>query len=158
MRIILTLFVFLITLASKGQCYELLNKRLENIGDIPYVMVENFVLDVKTGQTIGVKIRNVAYKTKLGFIFDSYELGDTLDIGLYTLNRKLLTSKKITKDDYFLRYDPFRKSENYFLIIKTPLRLDSTKRPIVGCVGISVVERVKRKAFKKLQKIEWGVE
>lgn len=155
MKALFTLILFFLTLTTKSQCYELLNKRLENVGDIPYVMVENFVLDVKTGQTIGVKIRNVAYKTKLGFIFSSHELGDTLDIGLYTLNRKLLTSKKITKDDYFLRYDPFRKSENYFLFIKTPLRLDSTKKAVVGCIGISVVERVKKKAFKKLQKIEW---
>lgn len=150
-------FILLIFLPNlvKSQCYELLDQRLNNIGDIPYVMVEKFVFDLTSGKTKTIKINNVAYKTKLGFIFQSKNVGDTLDVSLLTLNRKVLTRKKLTKSDDFLRYEPFRKSEYYFLIIQTKPVLDSLNKPLSGCFGLAVVERVKKKTFKKLQKIEW---
>lgn len=157
MRIVFFLIFFFITVLGKTQCFELLSNRLEKIEEIPYSMVEKFFLDVKSGSLVSVKVQNVLYKTKLGFIFQSENLGDTLDVTLMTLNRKILTRKKITKDDDFLRHDPFRKSENYFLLIQTNAIIDTTnKKPIYGCMGIAVLERVKRKALKKVQKIDWN--
>jgi hypothetical protein len=155
MRLILSILFLFIFSSVKSQCYELLDNRLDNIGDIPYVMVEKFVFDLTPGKTKIVKIKNVAYKTKLGFIFRSYNVGDTMDVSLLTLNRKVLTRRKLTNTDYFLRYEPFRKSEYYFLVIETKPKLDSLNKPVTGCVGLAVVERVKKKTFKKLQKIEW---
>ena len=156
MRSIFIFFFFFLTHTLFGQCHQLLSDRLYSISDIPYLLVENFVFDVKTGETVAVKIKNVAYKTKLGFIFETHDVGDTLKVSLITLNRKVLASKIITKNDYFFRYEPFRKSDNYFLIIKSKPILDEYNKPKNGCIGIAVVERVKKKAFKKLQKIEWG--
>jgi hypothetical protein len=156
MRIVFFFILFFTCLVGQSQCYELLENRLEQTGEIPYSMVDKLVLDVKSGRTISIKVRNVEYKTKLGFIFQSTNIGDTLDVSLITLNRKVLARKKITKDDDFLRYDPFRKSENYFLIVETKAVIDtSNKKPLTGCLGIAVLERVKRKALKKVQKIEW---
>lgn len=156
MRIVFFFIFFFISFLGKTQCYESLSNRLENIENIPYAMVEKFFLDVKSGSSVSVKVQNVLYKTKLGFIINSVNLGDTLDVTLITLNRKVLARKKITKDDDFLRHDPFRKSENYFLIIQTSPIIDtSNHKPIYGCIGIAVLERVKKKALKKVQKIDW---
>ncbi len=157
-KFILTiLFSFIFNLAHT-QCYELLANKLDSIDIIPYTLVDKFVYGFQSGKTISVKLSNVRYKQKLGFIFQSKDLGDTIDVYLMTLNRKLLASKTITNQDYFLRYDPFKKSENYFLIISTKQRLDSSKRPIKGCLGLVILERVKSKTFSKVQKIKWKIE
>ena len=58
------------------------------------------------------------------------DLGDTLKVSLITLNRHVLTKKLITKDDYMLRYQPMKKTENYFLMIETKQVLDEEKRAI----------------------------
>jgi hypothetical protein len=152
------ILAFIFCQSSFGQCHESLYKKLENIEEIPYVMVDKFVFDIKTGSTLAIKIDDVAYKTKLGFIFDSPNITDTLYVKLMTLNRKVLTSKKVTPNDYFLRHEPFRKSEYYFLLVETKKTFDSDNAPVTGCLGIAVLERVKKKAFKKLQKIEWVTE
>lgn len=155
MKLVLTFLLFFITFISKSQCYELINNRLNSIDDIPYALVERFVIESKSGKQINIKVKNVEYKTKLGFIIKSHNLGDTLDVSLITLNRKVLTQKKITNTDDFLRYEPFRKSDNYFIIIKTKAIIDSTRKPIDGCLGVIILERVKKKTFSKVQKIEW---
>ena len=158
MKILFTFILFLVTHLSNSQCFEKLNARLDSIDDIPYVMEEKFVFDVKSGKLLFIKVKNVFYKTKLGFIFQSHNLGDTLDVTLMTLNKKILTRKKITNNDYFLRYEPFRKSENYFLSVQTKTQLDSNKRVIEGCLGVVIVERVSKKAFKSVQNIKWEVQ
>lgn len=156
MKIFLTVLLFFVCRLSNAQCYELLDNRLKNIEDIPYSLVEKFVIDINSGKMVSIKVKNVEYKKKLGFIFQSKNLGDTLDVTLITLNRKVLAKKKITKIDDFLHYDPFRKSENYFLLIQTSTVLDtSNKKPLTGCLGLVVLERVKYKAFKKVQRIDW---
>ena len=155
MKLVLTFLLFFISFISKSQCYELIDNRLNSIDDIPYALVERFVIESKSGKQISVKVKNVEYKTKLGFIIKSNNLGDTLDVTLMTLNKKVLAKKKITSTDDFLRHEPFRKSENYFMIIQTKALIDSTKQPVYGCLGIIILERVKKKTFSKVQKIEW---
>lgn len=158
MKVLFFLILFFISYIGHTQCYELVDHSLENIGDIPYAMVDKFVFDVKSGKSVIIKIRNVEYKSKLGFLLLSNNLGDTIDVSLLTLNRKVLTRKRITNSDYFLRYEPFRKSENYFLSIQTKTLLDSNKRVLSGCLAVVVLERVKKKAFVPLQKIKWEIQ
>ena len=118
-------------------------------------MTDVFVYNVPSRESVSIKIRGGKYKSKLGFIFQFDNLGDTLYVYLYTLNRKLLTSKIVTNDDCFLRYEPFIKSENYFLIIHMQKQPAADKQKTAGCLGLAVVERVKRKGLKKVQKITW---
>jgi hypothetical protein len=139
-------------------CYELIEKKLNSLDEIPYSMVDKFVFDIKSGKTISIRLDDVKYKTKLGFIFQSKDLGDTLHVYLLTLNKKILVSKKVTNDDYFLRYDPFRKSEDYFLVIQTKEKLDADSIAMTGCLGLVIVERVKKKGFRPMQKIRWEFE
>ena len=155
MRVFLFLTLFLITNTLYSQCFDLLSNKLDSIDIIPYVLYDKVVFQVKSGQTTYVKLNDVSYKTKLAFLFQSKDLGDTLKVSLITLNSHVLTKKIITKDDYMFRYQPMKKTENYFLMIETKQVLDEEKRVIKGCYGIAILERVTKKPFKSLQKIEW---
>ena len=157
-KLILTiLFSFIFNLAH-SQCFELLYNKLDSIDIIPYSLVDKFVYGIQSGRTISIKLSDVKYKHKFGFIFQSKDLGDTIDVYLLTLNRKLLAHKVITNGDYFLRCEPVKKSENYFLIISTKQKLGTDKRPITGCLGLIILERVRSKTFGKVQKIKWKIE
>jgi len=125
---------------------------------IPYGLREKSVYNIPSGKTISLKIRDVKYKSKFAFLFQWHDLGDTMDVTLITLNWKVLARKTITKDDYILRYEPFKKSENYFLIVTTKVKLDSNKKPLTGCLGMAVLERLVKRPFKQIQKIGWKVE
>jgi len=150
------IFIFLsITQVVKSQCHNLLSQKLDSIDMIPYVMYDKAVFSVKSGITSYVKLSDVSYKTKLAFLIQSQDLGDTLKVSLITLNRQVLAKKLITRDDYILRYQPMKKTENYFLMIETKLVLDDEKKPIKGCYAIAILERVSKKPFKSIQKIEW---
>ena len=158
MKYVFLLIVLLLLLPNTGssQCFDLLEKKLNTFEKIPYEMVDRFVFDIPSSQPISIKIKDGKYKSKLGFMFQFNNLGDTLYVSLYTLNRKLLASKKITNDDCFLRYEPFIKSENYFLIVHTQKQPAADKQKTTGCLGLAIVERVKRKGLKEVQKITWG--
>lgn len=151
---LLTLFLFISNL-SFSQCFQLLANKLDSIEFLPYILYDKLVYDVKSGKSFYVKISDVSYKTKLAFLFQSENLGDSLDVSLITLNWKVLSNKIITKDDFILRYEPMKKSENYFLVIKSKPILNDVGKPISGCVGIAILERVTKKPFKSIQKIEW---
>lgn len=151
LRVIVTIFAFLTNFEIRSQCFELLYKRIDSLESLPYSLVDKVVRNVESGKTYTLMIPNVAYKTKLGFIFQTYGVSDTIDVILSTLNRKVLEKKTITNGDCILRHDPFMRSENYFLIMKTK----KSNVPLRGCVGILILERVKKKAFRKLQRIEW---
>jgi hypothetical protein len=122
---------------------------------LPYILYDKLVYDVQSGKSFYVKISDISYKTKLAFLFQSENLGDSLDVSLITLNWKVLSKKIITKDDFIIRYEPMKKSENYFLVIKSKPILDDFGKPISGCIGIAILERVTKKPFKSIQKIEW---
>jgi hypothetical protein len=155
MRVFLFLTLFLITNTLYSQCFELLSNKLDSIDIIPYALYDRVVYDVESGKSFYVKISDVSYKTKLAFLFQSENLGDSLDVSLITLNWKVLAKKIITKDDFILRYEPVKKSENYYLMIKSKPILNDIGKPISGCVGIAILERVTRKPFRSIQKIEW---
>ena len=155
MRVFLFLTLFLITNTLYSQCFELLSNKLDSIDIIPYALYDRVVYDVESGKSFYVKISDVSYKTKLAFLFQSENLGDSLEISLITLNWKVLAKKIITKDDFILRYEPMKKSENYYLMIKTKKTLNEIGEIISGCVGIAILERVTRKPFRSIQKIEW---
>ena len=119
MKTFLTIVFFLIFGTAHSQCYELLSNKIDSMELIPYYLHDKLVDEVESGKTIVVTIRGVGYKSKRFFLFQQNDLGDTLDVSLVTLNKKVLARKYITKNDYILRCDPFRKSGNYFLIITT---------------------------------------
>ena len=157
MKLLFTIiFCFIFNLAH-SQCYELLSNKLDSMDIIPYGLREKSVYNIPSGKTISLKIRDVKYKSKFAFLFQWHDLGDTMDVTLITLNWKVLARKTITKDDYILRYEPFKKSENYFLIVTTKVKLDSNKKPLTGCLGMAVLERIVKRPFKKIQKIGWKV-
>lgn len=151
---LLTLFLFISNL-SFSQCFQLLANKLDSIDIIPYALYDKLMYNVQSGKSFYVKISDVSYKTKLAFLFQSENLGDSLDVSLITLNWKVLSKKIITKDDFILRYEPMKKSENYFLVIKSKPILNDVGKPISGCIGIAILERVTKKPFKSIQKIEW---
>jgi len=153
--ILFLLLLLLLPKSGSSQCFDLLEKKLKTIGKIPYEMEERYVWNVPSRNSISIKIKDGKYKSKLGFIFQFDNLGDTLYVYLYTLNRKLLAYKEVTNEDCFFRYEPFVKSENYFLIVHMQKQPDAVKEKTSGCLGLAVVERVKRKGLKKVQKIEW---
>jgi len=157
MRVFLILILFFISNISFSQyeCYNLLSKKLNNLDILPYVLYNKIVYENTSGKTFYIKLDDLAFRTKLIFILQSNNLGDSLDVSLVTLNNKILNRKIITNKDCTLRCDPLKKTENYFLIVKSKPVLDEFKRPISGCLGIAILERVKRKPFKKIQKIEW---
>jgi hypothetical protein len=124
---------------------------------LPYVLYDKVVYHVKSGTVTYIKISDVSYKKKLAFVFQSENLGDTLKVKLITLNRKVLTKKNITKDDCIMRYEPMKKTENYFLMIESKPILDENNKPIMGCYGIAILERVTKKPFKSVQKIQWKI-
>jgi hypothetical protein len=155
MRVFLFLMLFLITNTLHSQCFELLSKRLDSIENIPYGLHEKSVYDVPSGKTINLKISHVEYKSKFAFLFQWHDLGDTMYVTLMTLNKKILVRKTITKNDCILRYEPFKKSENYFLIVTTEVKLDEYQKPLTGCLGVAILERLTKRPFKKIQKIEW---
>ena len=158
MKLLFTIiFCFIFNLAH-SQCYELLSNKLDSMDIIPYGLREKSVYNIPSGKSISLKIRDVKYKSKFAFLFQWHDLGDTMDVTLITLNWKVLARKTITKDDYILRYEPFKKSENYFLIVTTKVKLDSNKKPLTGCLGMAVLERLAKRPFKKIQKIDWKVE
>jgi len=128
---------------------------LDSIENIPYGLHEKSVYDVPSGKTINLKISHVEYKSKFAFLFQWHDLGDTMYVTLMTLNKKILVRKTITKNDCILRYEPFRKSENYFLIVTTEVKLDEYQKPLTGCLGVAILERLTKRPFKKIQKIEW---
>jgi len=152
MRIYLFIICFFTLHPTFSQCHDLLSTKLENIEMIPYALYDKVVFQMKPGQTSYVKLNNVSYKTKLAFLFQSKDLGDTMRVSLITLNRKLLATKLITNDDCILRYQPVRKTENYFLKIESKSNSDSIN---IGCCGIAILERVIKKPFKSIQKIDW---
>jgi len=121
---------------------------------IPYLLVDKKVLEIETDKSYSVKISDVKFKKKLIFLFQSNNIGDTIYVELVTLNRKILSKKTITNEDFILRYEPFRKSENYYLLIKTVKSKEKKK----GCLGLVILERVTNRPFKKIQKIEWKLE
>ena len=158
MRVFLFLMLFLVTNTLYSQCFELLSKRLDSIENIPYGLHEKSVYDVPSGKSISIKIYDVKYKSKFAFLFQWHNLGDTMYVTLMTLNKKILARKTITKNDCILRYEPFRKSENYFLIVTTGVKLDEDKKPLTGCLGMLILERLTKRPFKKIQKIDWKIE
>jgi len=127
---------------------------LEDLENIPYSLVDKIVYDVESGKTYSVKISNVQFKTKLGFLIQTYGIDDSIDVTLTTLNRKVLSRKIIKNDDCILRYEPFKKSENYFLLIKIPFSKEKQK----GCLGLLIMERITKRPFSKVQKIKWKFE
>lgn len=155
MRVFLFLILFSISNISYSQCFELLSEKLNNLDILPYVLYNKIVYESTSGKTFYIKLDDLAFRTKLIFILQSNNLGDSLDVSLVTLNNKILNSKIITKQDCTLRCDPLNKTENYFLIVKSKPVLDEFKRPISGCLGIAILERVKKRPFKKIQKIDW---
>jgi hypothetical protein len=155
MRVFLLIFFLFISNLSFSQCFQLLANKLDSIDIIPYALYDKLMYDVESGKSFYVKISDVSYKTKLAFLFQSENLGDSLDVSLITLNWKVLSKKIITKDDFILRYEPMKKSENYFLVIKSKPILNDVGKPISGCIGIAILERVTKKPFKSIQKIEW---
>ena len=114
--------------------------------------------NIQSGKSISLKIYDVKYKSKLVFLFQWCDLGDTIDVTLITLNWKVLAKKTLTKNDYILRYDPFKKSEDYYLIVTTRVKLDDNKKPLTGCLGMAILERLTKRPFKQIQKIDWKVE
>jgi hypothetical protein len=155
MKYLFSIIFFFTIQAIFAQCYDLLSHKLDSVNTTPYAMVDKRVHEIISGKTIAIKLDDVKYKTKLAFLFQTYNLGDTLDVTLMTLNRKILVKKKITDTDFILRYDPFKKTENYFLIIKTQEEKDETSVVIKGCMGLVIMERVIKKPFKKVQDIKW---
>jgi hypothetical protein len=157
-KLILTiLFSFILNLAH-SQCYELLSNKLDSSKNLPYGLYEKSVYNIPSGKTFSLKVDNVKYKSKLVFLFQWNDLGDTIDVTLITLNWKVLAKKTLTKNDYILRYEPFKKSEDYYLIVTTKVKLDSNKKPLTGCLGMAILERLTKRPFKQIQKIDWKVE
>jgi hypothetical protein len=138
----------------KSQCFNLLSERLDSLQKIPYAYVDKKVWGVESGQNFSIKIADVKYKSKLAFLFQVFGVGDTLEVTLKTLNQKVLSKKKLTNKDCILRYDPFKKSENYFIIVK----IQPNKEKLKGCIGLVIMQRVTTKSFQKVQKINWKVE
>lgn len=142
---------------AHSQCFELLSNKIDSMEIIPYYLHDKLVDEVESGNTVVITISDVEYKSKRFFLFQQSDLGDTLDVALMTLNKKVLARKYITKDDYILRCDPFWKSGNYFLVITTKKKLDDINKPVIGCLGIAILERLTKRPFKKIQKIDWKV-
>ncbi len=155
MRVLLVILCLLVSRASFSQCEDLISKKIKNFGDIPYGMINRDVYKSKSGEVVYITIPDVYYKSKLRFVFQSQNFGDTLDVSLVAINRRTLVRKKITNDDCVINYEPFNKSGHYFFVIQTKKVLDDEGKPIWGCVGLITLERVTRKPFRKLQKIEW---
>ena len=158
MKLLFTILFCFVFGTARSQCFELLSEKLDSAGNVPYSLVDKFSYDIPSGKTISLKIRDVKYKSKLAFIFQWYDLGDTMDVTLMTLNWKVLARKTITKNDFILRYDPFKKSENYFLIVTTKVKLGDNKKPLTGCLGLAILERITKRPFKAIQKIDWKIE
>jgi hypothetical protein len=155
MKLLFTIiFSFIFNLAH-SQCYELLSNKLDSTENVPYGLYEKSTYNIPSGKTISLKVRNVKYKSKLAFLFQWSDLGDTIDVSLITLNWKVLARKTLTKNDCILRYEPFKKSENYYLIVTTKVKLDSNKKPLTGCLGMAILERLTKRPFKQIQKIDW---
>ena len=155
MRVFLFLILFFISNISFSQCFELLSVKLDSTENVPYGLHEKAVYSIPSGKTISLKVNDVKYKSKLAFLFQWCDLGDTIDVSLITLNWKILAKKTLTKNDCILRYEPFKKSENYFLIVTTRVKLDDNKKPLTGCLGMAILERLTKRPFKQIQKIEW---
>jgi hypothetical protein len=155
MKVALTLIFLFLFGPARAQCFELLSEKLDSVSEIPYGLHEKAVYEIQAGKTVSLKISDVKYKSKFAFLFQWHDLGDTIDVALVTLNWKTLARKTMTKADYILRYEPFKKSENYFLIVTTRARLDPNKRPMVGCLGLAILERLTERPFKQIQRIEW---
>jgi hypothetical protein len=155
MRVLFLILFLLITSATFSQCNKPISKKIKNLGDIPYVMVNRDIYESKSGEIIYIKISDVYFKSKLKFIFQSNNLGDTLDVSMVAINRRVLVRKKITNEDCEINYQPFPNSGYYFFVIQTKKVLDEENRPIKGCVGLITLERVTKKGFRKLQKVKW---
>jgi len=155
MRVFLFLILFFISNISFSQCFELLSVKLDSTENVPYGLHGKAVYSIPSGRTISLKVNDVKYKSKLAFLFQWYDLGDTIDVSLITLNWKILAKKTLTKNDCILRYEPFKKSENYFLIVTTRVKLGDNKKPLTGCLGMAILERLTKRPFKQIQKIEW---
>ena len=155
MKVALTLILIFLFEPARAQCFELLSERLDSVKEIPYGLHEKSVYFVQSGKTVSLKIDDVKYKSKFAFLFQWHDLGDTLDVALVTLNWKVLAQKTLTQDDCILRYEPFMKSENYFLVVTTQVKLGEDKTPLTGCLGLAVLERLTRRPFKQIQRIEW---
>ena len=158
MKILFTFILLFVTHLSNSQCFELLSNKLDSIGNVPYGLHGKGVYSIPSGKTISLKISDVKYKSKLAFLFQWCDLGDTIDVSLITLNWKVLARKNITKNDCILRYEPFKKSENYYLIVTTKVKIDSNKKPLTGCLGMAILERLTKRPFKQIQKIDWKIE
>lgn len=157
MKIFLSIVFCFVFGTANSQCFELLSNKIDSMEIIPYYLIDKLEYTVESGKTIVVTVSSVEYKSKLFFLFQQSDLGDTLDVSLMTLNKKVLARKYITKDDYILRCDPFWKSGNYFLLITTKKKLDDTNQPVIGCLGIAVLERLTKRPFKKIQRIDWKI-
>jgi len=155
MKFVLTLILIFLFGPCRAQCFELLSKRLDSVSEMPYGLHEKTVYYVQAGKSVSLKISDVKYKSKLAFVFQWHDLGDTIDVALMTLNWKTLAKKTMTKTDCILRYEPFKKSENYFLIVTTREKLNPDRQPITGCLGLAILERLTRRPFKPIQRIEW---
>jgi len=154
MKFCLFSLLFLISNLVCGQCFDILSTKLDNLEVIPYSLVDKRVYDVESGKTYTVKISDVQFKTKLAFLIQTHGIADSIDVTLITLNWKVLSRKIVKNGDCILRCDPFKKSENYFLLIKIP----PTKEVQKGCLGLLILKRETKRAFKKVQKIEWKFE
>jgi hypothetical protein len=155
MRVLFLIIFLLVHYASFSQCDVLIRKKSKNLGDIPYVITKKEVYKTKSGQTVNITLSDIFFKAKHRFIFQSENLGDTLDVSLVAINRRTLLQKKITNDDCIIDYEPFIKSGHYFFVIKTKKVLNDENKPIEGCVGMIMLERVTRKNLRKLQRIKW---
>lgn len=130
---------FIITIVSKSQdsCYLLKKNNYKEIKKISYPLSDKLNLKIPVNTSVYIKIREVSYKEKLLFVFYFYNLGDTIEVKLVTLNRILITSKKITKKDNIFKTPPFKKSGTYFLFVKT-YRLKNNDEDILGCVNLFI--------------------
>ena len=155
MRVLFLIVFLLVHYASFSECEKLISNKLKSLGDIPYRKFNKEFFEVKSGDVFNIKLTDVFFKAKHKFLFQSENLGDTLDISLVGINRRILFRKKITNDDCIIDYEPFIKSGNYFFVIQTKKVLDEDSKPIMGCLGLVTFERITYKNFRKLQRIKW---
>lgn len=151
------LFVFIFLIISefcKSQCFSQLSSELDKLEKIPYSLMDKRVYDIESGKTYCIKLSRIPYRTKLGFLIQTDGVSDSIDVTLTTLNRKILAKKLITNKDCILRHEPFKKTENYFLLIKIHFSKEKQK----GCLGLLILERITKRPLGRVQKIRWKFE
>lgn len=158
MKFALTLLLFLLINIAHAQCYELLKKTLDSTKKTQLGLVEKLELHLQSGKTTVISLRGVKHKSRYTLLFQEENLTDSIDVTLLTINRKTINRKIITKSDHILRCRSFLKSGKYFLVITTRKKIDQFGKPLEGCLGIAILERVRNTSFRKPYRIKWVVE